>query len=165
MADDSFALMNMSLSSFCDTLSHQELLRALPIHAVSWYSSSSSLTFCAFSPPSGSILCPHAKKHRSPKDANNKTSLLTMEEQTTTSHSDHLTLIRVSCTTYRCLKPVCFWPPPLFTITQQHTVLSCNGQEDNVCLPTFPGLGFCLYWLWSAVKPVNSGCSRGFLDS
>lgn len=110
MADDTFALMNMSHCSFHSTPSHQELLRALPIQAVSWYSSSSSLTFCAFSLPRGASCAPTQRKAGPQRTQITKHPHWPRKSRQP-PHTVITSLWSVSCTTYRCLKPVCISDP------------------------------------------------------
>lgn len=50
--------MNRSHCCFCATVSYHKLQKTLLNHALSWYSSSSSLTFCAFSLSRGASCAP-----------------------------------------------------------------------------------------------------------
>lgn len=102
-----FAFVTINHGSFCGALSDRELLRAMPIHTVSDIHHAAAWPFVP-SPSFREHLIhtpPPIKNHRNPKTTNNKTSLLLVEEQTSTSHSEHLTLIRATFTSYRYLKP------------------------------------------------------------
>lgn len=131
MADDSFYTHVHEPLLFL-WYSHQELLRPLPIHLLVNIRQEVVWPFVPFPSPREHPVPPW-KETQEPKGYS-KISFLTNEEQTSTSHSDHVTLIRASHTTYRSLKPVCVSDPYIASQLPSSTQFYPTMVKRTICV-------------------------------